>query len=81
VNNNLNLQDLSKQYGLTKKVFTYVKNESANLNTMMTITLKSIISCEALGVMKSFQGVWFEHAFSKACQYVATKERMKYVFY
>jgi 5-bromo-4-chloroindolyl phosphate hydrolysis protein len=25
------LQDLSKQYGLTKKIFTYVKNEGANL--------------------------------------------------
>jgi hypothetical protein len=60
------LQDLSKQYGLTKKIFTYAKDEGANLNTM-TITLKSIVSCEDLGVMKSFQGIWFEHAFSKAC--------------
>jgi hypothetical protein len=59
---------------LTKKKFTYVKNEGANLNTM-TITLKPIVSCEALGVIKSFQGVWFEHAFSKACQYVDTKEK------
>jgi hypothetical protein len=79
-----NLQDLSKQYGSTKKIFIYVKDEDANLNTM-TITLKLIVSCEALGAMKSFQGIWFEHAFSKACQYVTTKERifkgLKYVFY
>ncbi len=74
----------SNIYGLTKKIFTYVKDEGTNLNTM-TITLKSIVSCEALSAMKSFRGIWFEHAFSKACQYVATKERifkgLKYVFY
>jgi hypothetical protein len=28
------LQDLLKQYGLIKKIFDYVKNEGANLNTM-----------------------------------------------
>ncbi len=37
------LQDLLKQYGLTKNIIAYVKDEGANLNTM-TITLKSIIS-------------------------------------
>ncbi len=38
------LQDLLKQYGLTKNILAYyVKDEGANLNTM-TITLKSIIS-------------------------------------
>jgi len=47
------LQNLLKQYGLTKKIFTYVKDEGANLNTMTT-TLKSIISCETLCVMESF---------------------------
>jgi hypothetical protein len=46
------LQNLLKQYGLTKKIFAYVKNEGANLNTMTT-TLKSI-SCETLCVMESF---------------------------
>jgi hypothetical protein len=47
------LQNLLKQYGLTKKIFVYVKDEGANLNTMTT-TLKSIISCETLYMMKSF---------------------------
>jgi hypothetical protein len=60
------LQDLLKQYGLIKKIFDYVKNEGANLNTM-TIALKSIKSWEALGVIESFQGTCFEHAFYKAC--------------
>ncbi len=36
------LQELLKQYGLTKNILAYVKDEGANLNTM-TITLKSII--------------------------------------
>jgi hypothetical protein len=47
------LQNLLKQYGLTKKIFAYVNDEGANLNTMTT-TLKSIISCESLCVMESF---------------------------
>jgi hypothetical protein len=47
------LQNLLKQYGLTKKIFAYVKGEGANLNTVTT-TLKSIISCETLCVMESF---------------------------
>jgi hypothetical protein len=46
----ISLQDLLKQYGLTKNFVVYVKNEGANLNTM-TIALKLIINCEALGVM------------------------------
>ncbi len=52
------LQDLSKKYGLTKKILAYVKNESANMNTM-TIVLKSIVSCEALDAMESFHGTCF----------------------
>ncbi len=35
-----------------QKIFAYVKDENANMNTM-TIILKSIVSCEALGVMES----------------------------
>jgi hypothetical protein len=42
--------ELLDQYGLTKNIVVYVKNEGANLNTMI-IALKLIINCEALGVM------------------------------
>jgi hypothetical protein len=38
-----------------KKVIVYVKDEISNLNTMI-ITSKSIISCDILGLTKSFQG-------------------------
>jgi hypothetical protein len=69
------LQDLSKNYGLTKKILAYVKNESANMNTM-TIVLKSIVSCEALDVMESFYGICFWHTFSKACQYATIEKRI-----
>ncbi len=40
----------------------------------MTTTLKSITSCDVLGLEESFLGICFGHAFSKACQY-ATKEK------
>jgi hypothetical protein len=69
------LQDLSKKYGLTKNILAYVKNENANLNTMI-IVLKSIVSCEALDVMESFYGICFRHTFSKACQYSTIEKRI-----
>jgi hypothetical protein len=50
------LQDLLKQYDLTKKILAYVNNEGANMNTMTT-NLKSIVSCETLGViLENFHG-------------------------
>jgi hypothetical protein len=44
---------------LTKKILAYVQNESANMKAM-TIALKSIVSYEALGVIKSFKGTCFD---------------------
>ncbi len=31
------------------------------------VALKSIISCDVLGLEENFQGICFGHAFSKAC--------------
>ncbi len=42
-----NLTKLLDQYDLRMKIIAYVKNESANLNTMMT-TLKYVMNCEVL---------------------------------
>jgi hypothetical protein len=42
----------------------------------MSTTLKSIVSCDILGLEESFQGTCFGHAFSKACQYATTKEKV-----
>ncbi len=71
-----------KQIWFEKKIIAYVNDEGSNLNTMV-FPLKSVISCETLGLQKSF-GIYFGHVFSKACQYATTDEKMcknlKYVF-
>ncbi len=55
------------------KKIAYVKDEGSNLNTITTV-LKSIVSCDMLGLEESFQGTCFGHAFSKVCQYVIIEE-------
>jgi len=47
------LKKLFNQYGLKNKIIAYVKDEGSNLNTM-TITLKSIVKCEVLGIDEIF---------------------------
>jgi hypothetical protein len=59
---------------LKRKIIVYVKDEGCNLKIMTTI-LKSIVSCDMLGLEEIFQGTCFGHAFSKACQYATTKEK------
>jgi hypothetical protein len=34
------------------------------------------VNCEVFGMEESFQGTCFGHAFSKACQYGTTKEKI-----
>jgi hypothetical protein len=53
---------LFNQYGLRKKIITYVKDEGSNLTTMTT-ALKSIVRCEILGLDESFQSTCFGHVF------------------
>jgi hypothetical protein len=48
-----NLTKLFDQYGLRNKIIAYVKDKGSNLNTM-TIALKSIVKCEALGLNENF---------------------------
>ncbi len=43
----------------------------------MIIDLKSIISCDVLGLEESFQGICCGHAFSKACQYATIDEKLR----
>jgi hypothetical protein len=50
-----------------------MSNEGSNLNNMTTV-VKSILSCDVLGLEKSFQGTYFGHAFFKTCQYATTNE-------
>jgi hypothetical protein len=48
-----NLIALLDEYGLRKKIIACVKNEGAKLNAM-TITLKSMVSCEILSLDEIF---------------------------
>jgi hypothetical protein len=52
-----------------------VKDERSNLN-IMTIVLKAVVSHDILGLEESYQGTCSGHAFSKACQYVTTNEKV-----
>ncbi len=76
------LTKLLDKYGLRKQIIAYVKDEGFNLNAM-TNALKFVVNCELFGLEKNFQGICFGHAFSKACQYGITKEKiyrnLKYV--
>ncbi len=66
---------MDNYYILKRKIIVYVKDEGCNLKIMTTI-LKSIVSCDMLGLEEIFQGTCFGHAFSKACQYATTKEKI-----
>jgi hypothetical protein len=47
------LKAMLKKFRLTSKILCYVKDEGTNLGTM-TITLKLVISCEALNLLAPF---------------------------
>jgi len=49
------------------------KNKGFNLNIKI-IVLKSVVSCDILGLEESYQGTCFGHAFSKAYQYAMIDE-------
>jgi hypothetical protein len=61
-----NLIKLLDQHGLWKKIITYVKNESLNLNAM-TNAFKFVVCYDIFDLEESFQGSYFGHAFSKVC--------------
>ncbi len=68
------LIELLKKYN-SKKIIDQVKNEGSNFNTR-TIILKVIVTYDILGFEESYQGTYIGHAFSKACQYVTTNEKI-----
>jgi hypothetical protein len=43
---------------------------------VMIIVLKSIVSCECLGLWESCQGSYFDHVFFKAYQYVTIDDQV-----
>jgi hypothetical protein len=76
------LIELLGKYGLRKKIIVYVKDEGSNLD-VMTNVLKVVVNYEYFGLEENFQGTYFGHAFSKACQYGILNEKvwkdLKYV--
>jgi hypothetical protein len=62
------LRDLFAWYELLDKVIAYVKDEGANLNTLI-IRLTSIISCVPLQLSQPHVAIYYGHAMSKCCQY------------
>jgi hypothetical protein len=63
------------QIWIEEKKFVYIKNEGANLGTMVA-TLNVIVSCENLGLEEPFQGTCFGHNMLKACQYDTTNNKV-----
>lgn len=60
-------------------MFVYIKNEGANLGTMVA-TVNVIVSCENLGLEEPFQSTCFGHAMLKACQYDITNNKVSMGF-
>jgi hypothetical protein len=60
----INLNNLLDFFGLRKKIITFIKDERVNLNAM-TSALKSIVSCDILGLKESFNGSCFRHFFPR----------------
>ncbi len=55
-------------YELKRKIVTSIEDEGLNVKIMIA-SLKSIVSCDVLGLEENFQGTCFGRAFFKTCQY------------
>jgi len=53
------------KFNLTNKVIAYVKNEGANLSSLI-IAFTFVVSCELLQLTQPFVGLCFGHVMSKA---------------
>jgi hypothetical protein len=63
-----NLIELLDTYELKRKIVTSIEDEGLNVKIMIA-SLKSIVSCDVLGLEEIFQGTCFGRAFFKTCQY------------
>jgi hypothetical protein len=60
------LKNLLDMYELRKKIVAYVKDEGSNFN-IVTLALKSIVSCDVFGLEESFSRGCYGHPFSHVC--------------
>ncbi len=71
----LKLQKTLDRFLLTQKILAFVKDEGSNLQTCVS-ALTSIVSCNNLGLLKPYDGIYFGYAMSKVCEYVTINEKM-----
>lgn len=64
----IQLKDLMTQFNLCDKVIMYVKDEHANLNTLIT-TLMKIVSCTPFMLLMPYSITRYGHAMPKCYQY------------
>jgi hypothetical protein len=62
----IQLKDLLTQYNLLEKVMPYVKDEGANLNTLI-VALISIVSCVPFFLPQPYDINYYGHAMSRCC--------------
>jgi len=68
-------KSLLSNFGLIIHVIAFVKYEGSNLNTMAT-ALCFIIICQPLKFNHVYEGTYFGHVMSKACQYVINDDKV-----
>jgi len=66
---------LLSKFGLVHRVITFVKNDGNSLGTMAT-TICFIIICQPLKINHVYEGTYFGHVMSKACQYAINDDKV-----
>jgi hypothetical protein len=60
----LQLQDLLEKFGLIHYAFVFVKDKGRNLGSMV-MTLRFIVDCKPLKILRVHEGICFGHAMFK----------------
>jgi hypothetical protein len=68
-------KSLLSKFGLMHHVIAFVRNEGNNLSTM-AIALYFIIICQPLKFKHDYEGTYFGHVMSKACQYATNDDKV-----
>jgi len=71
----LQVIDVLAKHGFITQVIAYVKYEGGNISTM-TITLISMVLCQALRLTTPFARACWGHAMSKCCQYATDDSKV-----
>jgi hypothetical protein len=68
-------QGLLEKFGLIHHVLFFVKDEGNNLGSM-AMTLKSIVECEPLKMLRMYENTCFGYVMLKACQYATNDDKV-----